>query len=79
MTKGEQNLLEKVFEAEIDGALASGPRLYQTKSVVAKRLADKGYLAEVEFTLGGQFPVVVRGYELTELGRLTYCTEVPNG
>lgn len=79
MTKAELNLLEKVFESEIDGALASGPRLYQTKSVAAKRLADEGYLAEVEFTLGGRFPVVIRGYELTELGRLTYCTEGSNG
>lgn len=73
MTKPELALLEKAFEAEIEGALKHGPRLFQSKSNLAKKLVAKGYLVESEAVLGGRFPVRIKGYELTELGRLEYC------
>ena len=75
MNKSSLQLLEKVFASEIDGALSSSSRLYQTKSKLAKTLADEGYLVEVEETLGGRFPVKIKGYELTHLGRMAYCVE----
>lgn len=74
MTKPELALLEGAFEAEIAGALRHGLRLFQTKkTVLAKKLVEKGYLVESEAVLGGRFPVRIKGYELTELGRLEYC------
>lgn len=74
MDKKSLRLLEQVFEAEIKGALSRGPRLFQTKSKLAKKLVEDGYLEEDEFVFGGRFPVRVRGYVLTHLGRLTYCS-----
>jgi hypothetical protein len=73
VNKRELELLEKFFEKEIEGALNHHLRLYQTKSKLAAKLVDGGYLCEREYVLGGRFPVKVRGYELTELGRVTYC------
>lgn len=77
MTKAEIKLLEKVFEAEINGALNRTFRLYQTKSkALADKLVKDGLLVESEVVFGGRSPVTVKGYELTELGRLTYCMSV---
>lgn len=73
MTKPELQFLERVFEAEIEGALSGGLRLFQSKLKVAKKLTDEGYLVEVETVLGGRLPIKIKGYELTELGRLAYC------
>lgn len=71
MTKAELAILEKAYEAEIDGALSShGIHLFQTKSKVAAKLAAEGYLT---FTYTMFQGVKISGYELTHLGRLTYC------
>jgi len=71
MTKPELRLLEKAFEAEVNGALsAHGIHLLQTKSKVAVKLAEEGYLHFTQTTFHG---VTVSGYELTHLGRITYC------
>lgn len=69
-------ILEQVFEAEIDGALSRGPRLYQTKSKVAKQLVESGHLAEETIILTGGIPIHVTGYVLTHLGRMEYCASV---
>lgn len=70
-------LLEKVFSAEIDGAINGGSGLYQTKSLLARRLEDEGYLRAEEIKLPGRFPVTIRGYRLTLLGNFTYCMNCP--
>jgi hypothetical protein len=74
-TKAELRMLGRAFEAEVSAALAKSgiPGLLQTKSALAKKLAADGLLAHRELDYGGRFPVVIRGYSLTELGRLTYC------
>ncbi len=72
MNKKELAILEKAYEAEIDGALRGYEGILQTKSKAAKKLADEGYLEEVTIRLGGQFPVVSVGYRLTIFGNLTY-------
>lgn len=69
MTKAEMNALEKVFEAEIEGRLP-----FQSKAKVFSRLCDKGYLEPMDRRLGdGRFAVTVTGYQLSHLGRITYC------
>lgn len=73
MNKTELQLLEKVWEAEINGALSSGIHLFQTKSKLAAKLADEGYLNFTHTKFQG---VKITGYELTHLGRLTYCASV---
>jgi hypothetical protein len=40
---------------------------------LARKLVDEGYLEEGEMTLSGRFPMTIRGYRLTELGRMTVC------
>ena len=67
------NLLEQVFQAEIDGAMSGGPGLFQTKRQLAKQLEKDGYLESVTVDMGGVFPVSVTGYRLTLLGNATYC------
>lgn len=74
MTKPELALLEKAYAAEIDSALKGGPGLIQTKAKLATQLVAEGFLRETSVRLGGRFPVEIRGYELTQAGRLAYCT-----
>lgn len=75
MNKQELDLLEKAFNAQVDHAITGrGFSLIQTKSKLAEKLADEGYLQRQEITLGGRFPIVISGYELTILGNLAYCT-----
>ena len=68
-TKGELAMLEKLFGAEIEG------RLLQSRSQMMLRLVAKGYAESAEFTVAvDRFgPMKVKGYQLTHLGRLTYC------
>lgn len=71
MTKSERTILEKAFEVEVNGALSThGIHLFQTKSKVAAKLAEEGYLTFSSTNFRG---VKISGYELTHLGRLTYC------
>ena len=67
-------MLEKAYAAEVNGALTGGFGLMQTRSKIAAKLVEDGYLRPTEETLRDRFGVIkVRGYELTDLGRLTYC------
>ena len=69
MTKAELNALEKVFAAEIDNRLP-----FQSKAKIFQRLCDDGYLQPMERRFGaGWSSINVTGYQLTHLGRLTYC------
>ena len=78
MNKQTMALLEKAFAAEIDFYLnQSLLPLIQTKSKLAKQLAEEGLLQLVDEVLPGKFPVRVTGYMLTELGRFEYCTNLP--
>jgi hypothetical protein len=74
MNKQQLDILERAFSAEIDSAVeGTGLGLIQTRSKVAKQLAKDGYLQEVEYTLPGRFPVVVKGYVQTLAGNFAYC------
>ena len=73
MLRKELNILERAYEAEIRSAFSEGlPHLLQTKSKTAKKLVEDGLLDFTTICMGN---VNINGYELTELGRLTYCTE----
>ncbi len=75
MNKQELKILERAFGAEIESALDRGKcGLIQTKSKLAESLCAEGYLRLSIYVLSGRFPVYVNGYELTDLGRLAYCT-----
>lgn len=74
MTKQELAMLEKVYEAEIAGAMEKRSSLFQSRSKVAKQLADDGYLSEhTETARYGNIPITITGYLLTHAGRLTVC------
>lgn len=69
MTKAEMGALEKVFAAEIDNRLP-----FQSKAKIYRRLCDDGYLEPMNRNFGhDKFGITVTGYQLTHLGRLTYC------
>jgi hypothetical protein len=70
MTKQELAILERAFILEIESALYKGPRVLQTTSNEAIKLAQEGYLEAAQETFKG---VVLEGYKLTHLGRWTYC------
>ena len=70
MTKKE--LLDNVYEAEINGALNKWIGLYQTKSKLAEELVKDDILIKETLMIG---PLEVSGYRLTEYGRLIYCTD----
>lgn len=69
VTKAQLNALEKVFAAEIDGRLP-----FQSEAKVFRSLCDDGYLEPMERKFGGRFAFSVSGYQLTHLGRLSYCS-----
>jgi len=72
MTKPELKILERVFEAEVNCALTGGiTHLCRIKSKLAVKLTEEGCLRLSKTVWRG---VTIEGYELTELGRLLYCT-----
>ena len=75
MTKAELMILKKAFAQEIDGALSHHSGIYQTRSKIAARLADEGYLERIEekIAVPPLGHVTCRGYRLTHAGRLAYC------
>lgn len=71
MKKAELQILGKAFEAEVSAAFsAHGIHLFQTKSKIAQKLAEEGFLRFTNTKFSG---VVISGYELTHAGRMTYC------
>lgn len=80
MTKRDMKLLEKVFSAEIESALGASPtHVFQSKSKRMEVLEQEGCVRRVTRTLPGRFAVTISGWELTELGRMTYCFSVDDG
>lgn len=72
MNKPELQLLGKVWEAEVNAALSSnGIHVFQTKSKVAEKLAQEGLIELATVNFKG---VKILGYQLTHLGRFTYCS-----
>jgi hypothetical protein len=70
MNKQELAILERAFDAEVTSALQGGPHVMQSRSKVARKLCDEGFLEEGAWKSG---PVIVRGYVLTHAGRMAYC------
>ena len=72
VTKKELELLEKIFAKEIVGSV------YTTKSNLAKKLEDEGYIVKIRRELGkdclGQ--IVIEGYVLTYTGNFAYCSSL---
>ena len=69
MNKKDLGVLESIFGAEIEGRLPYqkiGPKH-------AAALIEMGWIAPMERVFGGRFPVRVKGYQLTHLGRHAYC------
>lgn len=62
--------LERVFAAEINDRLP-----FQSKARIFIELVEQGYLEPMSriFGAGTRFKVTVSGYQLTHLGRMTYC------
>jgi hypothetical protein len=75
MTKAEIDMLAKLYAAEVEAALSHDPlrAVVQTRSKVARKLAEEGFAKAVERTTPGRFPVKVKGYELTLQGNFAYC------
>jgi hypothetical protein len=67
MKRSELAVLERAFCAEIDG------NVYQTKSKIAKKLEEEGYLVTKQIEFSGRFPVIVKGYVTSIRGNMAYC------
>ena len=74
MNKREIAILEKAYDAEVASALSkSGMHLMQTKSKLADKLVEGGFLRKASIRMRGPWPCTVEGYELTDAGRMAYC------
>jgi hypothetical protein len=67
-TKKVLRALERVFAAEVEGRLP-----FQSKAPIYLDLCDEGMVEPMERTFGGRSPVIVKGWQLTHAGRITYC------
>lgn len=69
VTAAELKVLERIFAAEINGRLPA-----QFKSKWLPGLQERGMVQPMERKIGGGvFTVLVSGWALTHLGRMTYC------
>lgn len=78
ISKPELKVLEKMFAKEISVALSKVniPPIFQSKARIMQKLVDKGLVDSWDYPLGGgRFPVIIRGYMLTEYGRMIYCSK----
>lgn len=75
MTKAEIKMLEKLYGAEIEGALGGGFGIVQSKAKVLLKLEADGLVRRVQRTLRiDRFgPITVSGWELTLAGNAAYC------
>lgn len=71
----KMELLEKAFAAEVESAVhGHGIHIMQTRSVtLAAELVADGLLRKASMRVGSGIRCTVSGWELTELGRMTYC------
>ena len=69
MNKAQLDMLEKIFDAEINGSL------HETKSKVAKQLELDGYIVRHVRNVGkDRFGIIsITGYALTIQGNMAYC------
>jgi hypothetical protein len=79
LTKPVIRVLEKCFQAELDGVpaqFAPGPHCringIRVGDAVA-RACNEGLIEQVDHKLGGWPPVLIRGFVLTPQGHRAYC------
>lgn len=74
LNKPQLALLEELYAAEIAHATdRRATLLVQRKNKTTESLEAQGLIAMAETVLPGRFPVTIRGWRLTEAGRITYC------
>lgn len=76
MKKSELSALEALFSLQIDQAIRKDgmPSLpLQSRAKVFRDLEQQGLVRKVSVVLGGRFPAVVEGWDLTVAGHLAYC------
>uniref|UniRef100_A0A6M3K0E9 Uncharacterized protein n=1 Tax=viral metagenome TaxID=1070528 RepID=A0A6M3K0E9_9ZZZZ len=62
--------LEKIFEREMAGTLP-----FQSRAKIYTELEADGIVEKYTRLFGGQFPITVTGWALTQKGRFIYCQE----
>lgn len=80
-TKAELKMLEKLFAAEIEGAVNGGLGIVQSKSKLLLQMEADGLVRRVKRELKpDRFgPIVVEGWELTLHGNFAYCMTCHDG
>lgn len=73
LTKVRLRILEKIFQAEINGELPCQLGRHNPSEVAA--MVEDGQIAPLNVTLPGRLPVVISGYVLTHRGRVLYCED----
>lgn len=68
--------LERMFAAEVDGALNKRPSLITSRAKVYQELVNMGMAEKATETVAiDRFgPITRTGYGLTHLGRMMYCS-----
>jgi len=80
MNYKQLRILERAFDYEIMHSMGlRSTHIFQTKSKLVNGLFKNGYLKKISQRYPeSPWPCTVDGYELTHLGRMTYC-EYANG
>lgn len=74
LNKTQLAFLGKLMHAEVIASLnPSRLHVVQGHGKVVEGLKDKDMIRETTVTLRGRFPVKITGWEMTELGRMTFC------
>jgi hypothetical protein len=75
MNKKQLDILEKAFDAEIGAALSGGFPIIQNRCKTTMQLLADGYLEKKTIIHGGgPFACEIKGYQISDLGRMAYCT-----
>ncbi len=69
LTKKDFKLLEKLFTADMFDRLP-----FQSPNKHLFNLEERGLVQQMQITLPGRFPVVVKGWALTIRGHYAYCS-----
>lgn len=75
MTKAELKMLERLYGAEVEGALNGGLGILQSKAKILTKLEADGFVRKVRRELPpDRFgSLVVEGWELTLAGNMAFC------
>lgn len=73
LTKRECAMLEKLFAAEVDGAMRGWDGIVQADNATLRKLGELGLAEQRTERVPGHPPMTITGWALTLAGNAAYC------